>query len=188
MKRDLRHTVSLLLITGTVVILDQASKALIRHNLALGEVYRPDLWISQVARFVHVKNYGSAIGFPSLGKVFMLLAILVSAAILYYAPRLARQGWQMRLSTALILGGVMGNLIDRLHQGYVTDFISLLSIPVVNLADLSIASGVILLISQLWQQEKKQKPGPVLTHPDDQQSDPPEARQLTNAQTRGEGK
>lgn len=188
MKRYPADTVPLFLIAGTVLILDQASKALIRATLNLGEVYRPELWISQYARFVHVQNFGSAIGFPSLGKVFMVLAILVSAAIIYYAPRLARQGWQVRLSMGLILGGVMGNLIDRLHQGHVTDFISILDIPVVNLADLSIASGVILLVGKLWQQEQEQKRQPSLPHTGEEPAGQPAARQLPSEQPPGEDK
>lgn len=147
-----------MLIAGAIVVLDQASKYLVRANLALGEVYRPDLWISQFIRFVHLHNRGAAIGmFPSLGNVFMVLAMLVSAAIIYYYPRIPRQDWLVRLSMALFLGGAVGNMIDRLHQGYVTDFISLLDIPVLNIADLSVSSGVVVLFIGLWQQEQRKK-------------------------------
>jgi signal peptidase II len=156
----------LLLIAGTIVLLDQASKSLIRANLALGEVYRPELWITQFARLVHLHNSGAAIGiFPSLGKVFMFLAILISGAIIYYYPRIPHQERLLRLSMALLLGGALGNLIDRLQQGYVTDFISVLNIPVVNLADLSVSVGVILLCISLWRQEEKKERQRASTHP-----------------------
>lgn len=155
MKRRLSDYAHLLLFAGAIVLLDQVSKYLIRANLAPGEVYRPELWISQYARFVHLHNRGAAIGiFPSLGNVFMLLAMLVCVAILYYYPRIPRQDRLLRLSMAFLLGGALGNLIDRLHQGFVTDFISFLNIPVFNIADLCIPIGVTLLIIGLWRQER----------------------------------
>jgi signal peptidase II len=163
LKRQLPDYVPLLLIAGAVICLDQASKYLVRSNLALGEVYQPGLWLSRYARLIHVHNSGAAIGiFPSLGNVFMVLAILISAAILYYYPRIPRDERLIRLSLALLLGGAAGNLIDCLHQGYVTDFISALNIPVVNIADLSVSAGVVLLCLGLWRQEKRQElqPGP----------------------------
>ena len=181
MKRYRADYIPLFLIAGAIVVLDQVSKYLIRANLALGEVYRPELWISQFARFVHLHNSGAAIGiFPSLGNVFMILAMLVSAAFIYYYPRIPRQDRLVRLAIALLLGGAMGNLIDRLHQGYVTDFISLLNIPVINLADLSVSSGVILLMIGLLQQEQRKKHEPDPASQGDDPGDPSEAgRNLT---------
>jgi signal peptidase II len=160
LKQRLSDYAFLLLIAGTIVALDQASKYLVQANLAMGEVYRPELWLSQYVRVVHLHNRGAAIGiFPGLGNVFMILAMLVSAGILYYYPRIARQDWLVRLSLALVLGGAVGNMIDRLQQGYVTDFISLLNIPVLNLADISILTGVLILFIGLWRKEQRKKPG-----------------------------
>ena len=58
---------------------------------------------------------------------------------------------------ALLLGGALGNLIDRLYQGYVTDFISLSEFPVFNIADASISLGVVVLFFGMWYQEKEKK-------------------------------
>jgi signal peptidase II len=158
LNRRFSDYVPLFLTAGAIVILDQASKYLIRANLAMGEVYRPDLWISQFVRFVHLHNRGAAIGTsPGMGIFSMVVAILVSAVIIYLYPRIPPQERLVRLAMALLLGGALGNLIDRLHQGYVTDFISLLNIPVLNLADLSISVGVVVLFIGLWQQEQKKK-------------------------------
>ena len=157
-----------MVVAGVIVALDQMSKVLIRANLMLGEVYRPELWISQYARFVHLHNRGAAIGIlPGLGNVFMVVAMLVSVALIFYYPRIPRQDWLVRLSMALLLGGAIGNMIDRLHQGFVTDFISVLNIPVLNLADLSISTGVIILVIGLWQQEQRKKPTQDSAMPDD---------------------
>lgn len=161
MQRLLLDRVSLLLIAGLIVILDQASKHWVRANLALGEVYRPELWISQFTRFIHLHNRGAAIdASPGMGIFSMGVAILAAAVIFYAYPRISSQDRMMRLSIALLLGGVLGNLVDRLHQGYVTDFISLLDVPVVNLADLSIITGTILLSVGLVQKERRLKRRP----------------------------
>jgi signal peptidase II len=171
------------LTAGAVVILDQASKALVRANLGLGEVYRPELWLSQFIRLVHLHNRGAAIGTsPGMGIFSLVVAILVSAVIIYLYPRIPRQERLVRLSMALLLGGALGNLIDRLHQGYVTDFISLLNIPVLNLADLSISAGVVILFIGLWQQEQRTKRQQQSASQADVQDDKPEDGRILNLQ------
>lgn len=158
MKRHLSDYVPLFLIAGSILFLDQVTKYLIRTNLELGQVYRPDLWITEFARIVHWQNTGAAFGmFQSLGTVFMILSMIVSAAIVYYYPQVPRQDWLIRLSMAMLLGGAVGNLIDRLHQGYVTDFISVAEFPVFNIADASISLGVVVLFVGMWLQERRKK-------------------------------
>jgi signal peptidase II len=78
--------------------------------------------------------------------VFTVLAIVVSAAIIYYYRNTERADWLVRLALAMQLGGALGNLVDRLTEGTVTDFISLGSFPVFNLADACISLGVALLL------------------------------------------
>ena len=156
MIRRLADYAFLFIVAGAVVALDQASKSLIRVNLAPGEIYHPELWITQYVRFVHLHNRGAAIGIlPGFGNTFMFLSALISLAVLFYYARIPHQQWLLRLSMALILGGGVANLIDRLRQGYVTDFISLLNIPVFNLADLSVLTGFILLFIDLWRKENR---------------------------------
>lgn len=158
MRKYLSDYVSLFLIAGLIVLLDQLTKYLIRTNLALGEIYRPDLWITQIARIVHWQNTGAAFGmFQSLGNVFMVLSMIVSAAIIYYYPQVPRQDKLIRLAMAMLLGGAVGNLIDRLYQGYVTDFISISEFPVFNIADASISLGVVVLFVGLWLQEREKE-------------------------------
>jgi signal peptidase II len=158
LKRFLSDHTSLFLIAGTIILLDQATKYLVRTNLALGEVYRPDLWIAEFARIVHWQNTGAAFGmFQSLGTVFMILSMIVSGAIIYYYPQVPREDKLIRLAMAMLLGGAVGNLIDRLYQGYVTDFISLLEFPVFNIADACISLGVVVLFVGMWLQEREKK-------------------------------
>jgi signal peptidase II len=84
------------------------------------------------------------------------VAILVSAAIIYYFPRVPVEQRALRIALALQLGGAVGNLIDRLLQaGRVTDLISLGSFPVFNLADASISIGVAILLGSMLLQKRR---------------------------------
>ena len=68
----------------------------------------------------------------------------------------------MRLAMVLYLGGGMGNLIDRINQGYVTDFISVGNFYVFNIADACITSGAVVLAVDIWLKEQKQKKNALL--------------------------
>jgi len=158
LKKHLTSYAVLFLIAGIIVLLDQLTKEWVRLNLQLGEIYRPELWISNYFRLVHWKNTGAAFGmFQDMNPVFMVLSVLVSAVILYYFPQIPRQDWLVRLSMGMLLGGALGNLIDRFRQGYVTDFISVGKFPVLNIADASISVGVAVLFVGMWLQEKGKK-------------------------------
>jgi signal peptidase II len=165
LKKYLKETASLFFIAAIIILADQITKYIIRANLSLGEIYRPDLWITQYVRIIHWQNYGAAFGiFQSLGNVFMILSFVVSIVIIYYYHQVPRQDWPVRLAMGLLLGGAVGNLIDRLHQGFVTDFISVGQFPVFNVADASISTGVAILFIGMWIQERRkdaheQKPG-----------------------------
>ena len=89
-----------------------------------------------------------------LGDIFTILAILVAVAIIYYFPQVSREDWALRLAMGLQLGGAIGNLIDRISSGYVTDFISIGTFPVFNVADASISIGVAILILGMWVKER----------------------------------
>jgi signal peptidase II len=109
------------------------------------------------ARIVHWQNRGAAFGlFQDGNLVFTILAIIVSLAIIYYFPRVSPQDWLLRLALGLQFSGAVGNLIDRLHQGYVTDFVSLWTFPVFNVADASISGGVVVLLISAWLHERSE--------------------------------
>lgn len=158
MKRYLRDYAFLILVAGLVIALDQISKAYIRTNFQPGEMWAPWDWMLSYARIVHWYNTGVAFGlFQGQGQLFTLLALLISAAIIYYFPRVPNGDWTLRLAMGLQLGGAVGNLIDRLTLGHVTDFISVGGFPVFNIADASITIGVAVLILGVWLQERRQK-------------------------------
>jgi len=150
----------LLGLAGAVVALDQWTKYLVRTRLAFSESWSPWEWLAPYVRIVHWNNTGAAFGlFQSGGLVFTIVAFVVSLAILYYYPRVPASQVPLRLALSLQLGGAIGNLIDRLAQGTVTDFISVGTFPVFNLADASISAGVAVLIAAMWLEERRGKKG-----------------------------
>jgi signal peptidase II len=148
----------LLSIASIIVILDQWTKNLVRTLIPFGESWSPWQWLEPYARIVHWQNTGAAFGmFQRFGMVFTVLAFVVAIAILYYFPQVPRNEWVMRLAMAMMLGGAVGNLIDRLTQGTVTDFISVGTFAVFNVADACISVGTAILILAVWNSEHKQK-------------------------------
>jgi signal peptidase II len=107
---------------------------------------------------VHWYNRGAAFGmFQEGSMVFTVLAFIIIAAILYYYPQVSGADWPLRLAMSMQLGGALGNLIDRLTIGHVTDFISVGTFPVFNIADSSITVGVIALLLGVWWQERAER-------------------------------
>jgi signal peptidase II len=153
-----RDYITLLGIAGLVVALDQWTKYLVRVSLAVGEQWNPIDSLAPYVRIINWNNTGAAFGMlPSAGIFFTVVAILVSIAIIYYFPRVPREEHLLRLALALQLGGALGNLIDRLLQGPVTDFISVARFPVFNVADASISLGVLLMIIAMIQDSRKRQ-------------------------------
>jgi signal peptidase II len=158
-KKLLRDYIFLFLISGLIIAADQFSKAYIRANFVENvTMWAPWPWLLPYARIVHITNTGVAFGmFQGMGTVFAVLAAIVSIAIIYYFPRVSAEDWVLRVAMSLQLAGAMGNLIDRIIQGYVTDFISVGTFAVFNIADASISVGVAVLIIGVWIQEQRQK-------------------------------
>ena len=147
MKIKLRAYYELLLIGGLIIALDQWTKHLVRINLDFMEAWSPWPWLMPYARLLHIHNTGAAFGMgQQFSYVFMALSIIVSCLILYFYPQIAREDWPLRAAMVMQFGGAIGNLIDRFTQGYVTDFVSLGSFAIFNVADASISIGVAVLI------------------------------------------
>ncbi len=160
MRRYWRDYLVLLGIGGAIVALDQWTKWLVRTNLPFQGTWLPDWlsWLSPYARVVNWSNSGAAFGsFQNGNTVFTILAILVIIAILYYYPRVDAADWTLRLAMGLQLGGAAGNLVDRLILHKVTDFISIGTFPVFNVADSSISVGVAVLLLGVWLKERAEK-------------------------------
>jgi signal peptidase II len=129
-------------LAAAVVGLDQLTKHTIANSTAAQEGRSVFLGV----HLVHVRNHGVAFGFLSGGGAVVLAVTLLAltALLVYFALRPARR-W-LWLPTGLLLGGAVGNLIDRVAQGSVTDFIKLPLWPAFNLADAAITFGVLALL------------------------------------------
>jgi len=123
-----------------LMILDQLSKYAIREWMDLPIVLVPE-WLS----IVFVENTGIAFSLPVPGGLSGIVAVVVS---LYLAAEIWRKQSvkTVKLAYTLIIAGALGNLIDRVWHGAVTDFISVSTFPVFNLADSFICVGVALVI------------------------------------------
>jgi signal peptidase II len=131
-----------------VVGLDQLTKHTVAAGIAPGETRK----FLPLVDFVHVRNTGVAFGFFSGGGSIVLAFTLLALAVLlgYLALRPDRP-W-LWLPTGMLVGGAVGNLIDRVSTGSVIDFIKLPHWPAFNVADMSITFGVLAL---LWVLEGK---------------------------------
>ncbi len=160
MSRNLRDYAFLIGLGALIIALDQWTKWLVRTNLPFEATWLPSWlrWLGPYARIVHWNNSGAAFGsFQNGNSVFTVLAILVIGAILYYYPRVEQDDWTLRVALGLQLGGAAGNLVDRLSMGRVTDFISIGSFPVFNIADSAISVGVAVLLLGIWLKERKNR-------------------------------
>jgi signal peptidase II len=148
----------LLGIAGFIVLVDQLTKYLVRTQLPFAGSWSPFVWLEPYIRIVHWQNTGAAFGMlQGFGFIFAILAVIVSIAILYYFPRVPSNEWAMRLAMAMQLGGAVGNLIDRITVGTVTDFVSVGTFAVFNVADACISVGTVILILAVWDSERRQK-------------------------------
>lgn len=128
-----------------VLILDQSSK---QFFWDLGQNFEV---VGQFARITMVKNSGAAFGMLQGGRVFLIVSsVIASIVILFLAERMPKEERAKRVFLGMILGGALGNLVDRIYPGDVTDFIdiglSMYRWPVFNIADAAVTVGGVLLI------------------------------------------
>lgn len=175
MKRLFEKYAFLVLIAGLIVALDQWTKSLVRNNIVIGGTWLPQPleWLSPYARIVNWYNTGAAFGMFQNGSViFAVLAVIVICAIIYYFPQVDKSDWTLRLAMSMQLAGAMGNLIDRLTQNWkVTDFISVGTFAVFNVADASISVGTVVLLLGVYLQERAAQKKEKLKHDNEQQTD-----------------
>ena len=158
LKKIVKEYWLLFVIASIVVILDQVSKALVRAIIPFGGKWMPWEWLAPYFRFVHWENTGAAFGFfQDGGVIFGIMAVIVSIVIVIYYPQIPKEHKLMRIAISMQLGGALGNLIDRLIFGPVTDFISVGNFAVFNIADSNVTVGVGLLILALWHDERQEK-------------------------------
>jgi signal peptidase II len=135
--------VRVLLVAALVIAVDQGTKAIVRHSLALGERRRV---IGGLLDITYVHNKGVAFGALAGGGALVaaLTGLALGALVVYFVMR-SRTPY-LWLPVGMLLGGALGNLIDRARYGAVTDFIDPVLWPAFNVADSCIVLGVLGLL------------------------------------------
>lgn len=133
-----------LLIGAIILALDIITKIWIRNSLSLYEA----ITITPFFNIVHVQNKGAAFGmFAAMGNIFFIaVSIIAVIGMIWYMTRTDEH----RNLLAALVAGAIGNMIDRIHQGYVTDFLDFhagsLHWPSFNVADIALTVGVSLIV------------------------------------------
>jgi signal peptidase II len=156
------------LIALTIILLDQATKRVIVRTLRLGQDIPV---IPGFFDIVFVLNPGAAFGFLATlseqvrNPFFVLISVAAVVLIVFYRTRYLRSHGLVSVALGLILGGAVGNLIDRLRYGMVVDFLDVHVFqyhwPAFNIADSAISIGVSLMALDIlwdWRHEKRKTP------------------------------
>jgi signal peptidase II len=134
-------------LVGLVLVLDQISKAFFSSFLQAGQSIPV---IHNIFHFTLVHNQGAAFGIlPGHPQLLLWIAVFVASAVLFFHYRAGGNNYLVQTALALIFGGSLGNICDRLRLGYVIDFLDFRFWPVFNFADTFINIGVLLLVVYL---------------------------------------
>ncbi len=145
-----------ILLTLAIIGADQAVKWVIRETVERGDAHAV-VWPLKI---VHVTNSGAAFGmFQGAGPLLVMTSVLgmVAIVVFLFNPSFAHP--LMRLGLALMLGGAVGNLIDRVKDGEVVDFIKVPNFPAFNVADSAITIGVLVLVWAMLREPQQSQPG-----------------------------
>lgn len=155
MRPGFKQWAVLFIVAAVVLAADQATKLMIEARLAPGETIIPIPALSDFFRIIHSQNTGAAFGLlPQFGGAFSIIAVLVSIGIVVVHSRMPAAAWGRRIAMGMLIGGALGNVIDRLRVEYVIDFINY-RVPgvisnVSNLADHAVVIGVVALLIMTW--------------------------------------
>ncbi len=140
-----------------VFVVDRVTKAWVSDNIPLGTA-RPV--VGDYVRIVHAQNTGAAFGLlPERTTLLSVLSVIAVLAIVYYYRQIASNSALVSATLGMQLGGAFGNLLDRIAQGYVVDFVDVgvgdIRFWAFNVADSSIVVGIILVTLALWYEEHR---------------------------------
>ncbi len=152
----------LFFVAFTVVLIDQLSKEWVIANIPPYASQSPIPALSPFFRLTHSFNTGAAFGMlPNAGDLFLVLALLIVVFLVFFYRRIPAAGWPTRVGIALVIGGALGNVIDRVRHGHVTDFVHFTIGDIIsnvsNLADHAIVLGVFIIIADSFRLERIEK-------------------------------
>lgn len=143
----------LLFIALTTLILDQVTKYAIMQNMVVNQSIAI---IPQIFHLTFVKNVGAAFGIlANRVPFFILVSVVAVICIIFFYYRLKPEKKLLRIALALVLGGALGNLLDRIRLGYVVDFFDFRIWPVFNVADCAIVIGMLIIIWEILRDPKQ---------------------------------
>lgn len=154
-----RRWITLFSIIAAVLAVDQITKRIVVDTLRLGESRQPVPALADFFQITRSENSGAAFGVLSnAGDLFLVIAVIVSVVLIGYYRRLPDGVPLTRIGIGLVIGGALGNALDRIEYGAVVDFIHY-QIPgvisnVSNLADHAIVFGVIILFVDSWRVDR----------------------------------
>jgi signal peptidase II len=143
------------LLAAIIIALDQWTKKLVLNNMELGESIP---LIADVFHLTSHRNMGAAFGILQNQRwLFIIITIAVVIGIVYSLIRIGKTQPRVSLALSLVLGGAIGNFIDRVSTGQVVDFLdfTLINFPIFNVADMGITIGVGILLLDVLLDGKK---------------------------------
>ncbi|MBN3032965.1 MAG: signal peptidase II [Candidatus Saganbacteria bacterium] len=142
-----------------IAALDQLVKYLVVQHLAPGQSLP---LLGRAVRLTYVRNTGAAFSlFTGYSSYLALAGLIVAVAVIVWHTRTSPRDRRLQFALAAVLGGSLGNLLDRLLRSYVVDYLDLTVWPVFNLADVMINLGVLLLAWRLFHKEVNNVSGTV---------------------------
>lgn len=154
----LRKWIVLVVVVLGLVALDQLTKLVVLDHLAMYETIQPVPALAPFFQITRTENLGAAFGFlPQAGDLFIVIAVVVTAVMAYFYPR--AETWGSRIAIGMICAGALGNALDRIQRGVVTDFIHY-QIPglisnVSNIADHAVVLGVLIILVETWLKDRQ---------------------------------
>jgi signal peptidase II len=134
------------IVAAIAVVLDQITKALVINAFGPSENGNATTIIPHVLEFRHDENTGAAFSlFQGRSTTLLLIGVVVIGVLIYYYRALPQGNPLLRIAVGAVLGGAVGNLIDRVRLGHVTDWVHISHYPTFNLADSCITVGMLTL-------------------------------------------
>jgi signal peptidase II len=130
-----------------ILLIDQGSKYIVKTTMTL---YESIPVIPNIFHLTYIENPGAAFGLLANQRVFfVIITVIILTTIIYFYYKLKGENLILRVALGMVVGGAIGNLIDRLRIGAVTDFLDFRIWPVFNIADSAIVVGMIYLAYQI---------------------------------------
>ncbi len=139
----MNRNVIFLIVAFFVAFADQLTKYFVRQKLVVGASVPV---IDRVVYFSHVKNTGAAFGILPNGRIFIIVIGIISLIVILYFLDFFTSTRFLLFGGGFLFGGIIGNLLDRIFIGHVTDFIDFRVWPVFNLADSFVNIGISMIV------------------------------------------